>query len=1071
MKRPFSATSRSSTASVSGQAAPPSLLSLAVVRPDDLLALVFHLVNISIEEGPPAGATSSRKRLAGNNQQQAYIIVEFASQSVGEQSFFEADDNSASGAKEPQDPKHRRTPEDPVIPAAALYSGPSWLVYQIPREKLPIPFELGALLQLCLDAPQVVQTQQGNPVAPEQMIIPHAAFNNQDCEYALPSGTAIEAPFRLYLSPGEATTWQHATAPEMTTSDGKPASDATQSHRSVLWHTRLQGAPGLIVDPGGKFGQAMHPHQGILPPTARAVWDADLSRRQLMPPPYYSLEPWQRWQLMQLTTPPASGRPHIGGYTYPEIGIEQLWLSAMGAWLKAHWTIGNENPPKPFGRVPSFAYGHQALEIVQWDHEISMGRDQFVRVVTAGYLMPFAHDAVLVTITQRRFAQVPRGKGQGQTAAFLKTHQFIIVREPIKTYDQARLPFTKVVCKTLMTPNILPDPIGSFGDEALWIKVPDPNDPSNVDGIDFQFHLEATDKDGQTLDFTAPLAFVGESANSDPGILGTVMAAYRGDQRSTVNSFGGAAISFVPARSDGLGDGRLETENIHFSTETDHGTGAQFRPILDTAQVAHPATKRLTGNAQRVTVAWENSFVDSGGNNGDVYLSQSLWFQQQQPTPDSARLAFADSTRAGGLLTPNLSVNGFSRLLGPVSLPSDTTKPSLVDGSFSPKAVLSGLGLKLLGAIDLADIFADVMPGDIAQQMRNLDQPQLGQPPSDIIPVIVGSGDTTRWVWETTSFNSTDIFQAGLNGDNAHFRLETVIVHQDGKDPTFSAKGTLEHFAITLPKGDPNRPQEVPVTIPFKSFTFTAGSGQKLDVSVDMGSLVFGGALSLIQNVLSVIPLDGFVDPPFVDVETDSVTAGYKLAIPTISMGYFTLQNISLDAEVFLPFLSNDEAHLGLDFCTRDKPFMLTVSGLGGGGYCGVTAGLSGIQTLELSLDFGASVALNLGVAAGSVSVVGGVYIQMTKGQSSPNLTAFVRANGELDVLGLITISACLYIGLNYENPSLSGDAELDVSISIAFFSTTVPIKMHREFKGSDPIFLDTYTAADWQDYCEAFAS
>jgi hypothetical protein len=240
-----------------------------------------------------------------------------------------------------------------------------------------------------------------------------------------------------------------------------------------------------------------------------------------------------------------------------------------------------------------------------------------------------------------------------------------------------------------------------------------------------------------------------------------------------------------------------------------------------------------------------------------------------------------------------------------------------------------------------------------------------------------------------------------------------------------------------------------------------------------MGSLAFNGVLALIQNLLAVIPLDGFVDPPYLDVEAEDVRAGYKLAVPTVSMGYFTLQNISLDAEVYFPFLSTDEARLDLDFCTRDKPFLLTVSGLGGGGYFGVQAGFSGIKTLELSLDFGASVALNLGVAAGAVSVVGGLYLQLANANTStqPNFTAFVRANGELDVLGLITISACLYLGLNYANHILSGDAELDVSISIAFFSTTVPIHMHREFKGSDPTFLDTYSAGDWQAYCEAFAS
>jgi hypothetical protein len=80
-------------------------------------------------------------------------------------------------------------------------------------------------------------------------------------------------------------------------------------------------------------------------------------------------------------------------------------------------------------------------------------------------------------------------------------------------------------------------------------------------------------------------------------------------------------------------------------------------------------------------------------------------------------------------------------------------------------------------------------------------------------------------------------------------------------------------------------------------------------------------------------------------------------------------------------------------------------------------------------------------------------------------------------VLGLITVSVELYVGLGFESDKakphgghLYGTASLKVKIKIAFFSTSVSVSIEREFAGSDPTFIQTVSADDWAEYCGAFA-
>jgi hypothetical protein len=171
---------------------------------------------------------------------------------------------------------------------------------------------------------------------------------------------------------------------------------------------------------------------------------------------------------------------------------------------------------------------------------------------------------------------------------------------------------------------------------------------------------------------------------------------------------------------------------------------------------------------------------------------------------------------------------------------------------------------------------------------------------------------------------------------------------------------------------------------------------------------------------------------------------------------------------------------MGFNFCRRENPFMLTISCFGGGGYFMMVTTLKGLQSIEAAFEFGAAMSLNVGVASGGVSAMGGFYYKMelVEGEEQTTLTGYLRLNGHLSILGLISLSLEFYlafIAVIYQGKvqKLEGVATLKVKVEVLFFSKTVSVSVRRELKGADadPKFIEMIDQDDWQEYCLAFAS
>jgi hypothetical protein len=232
--------------------------------------------------------------------------------------------------------------------------------------------------------------------------------------------------------------------------------------------------------------------------------------------------------------------------------------------------------------------------------------------------------------------------------------------------------------------------------------------------------------------------------------------------------------------------------------------------------------------------------------------------------------------------------------------------------------------------------------------------------------------------------------------------------------------------------------------------------------------------LEFVNTLRDILPADGLSDPPAVSVSTAGISAGYSLAVPSVGVGIFSLQNLSLAVLLSIPF-TDKPAGLQIGISERHHPFLVSVSLFGGGGFFALGVSARGVESVEAAIEFGGSIALNLGIASGGVEVMAGIYFGLTG--DATTLTGYLRCGGYLEVLGLISISVEFYLGFTYRDKGggrseVWGQASVTVCVKVAFFSKSVRLSVERRFAGAsgDPTFDDCVDPEDWEQYALAFA-
>jgi hypothetical protein len=864
-----------------------------------------------------------------------------------------------------------------------------------------------------------------------------------------PIETAIEAPYRLLLSPHAGAAWAHAT-------------DVVKgaSGRVELWHTRLgvRAADGSI-DEDDEDDR-----------TVRAVWSPDY--RVDNPPAHYGatqtaggdnpfrmpLDARDRHEIVPLTSDFT-----IPNYRPKPVAVQRLMLSSLGAWMNMR---GAWEPP----RDPKQYHGSGLqLEVEEWRHRGTMGRDHYVRVVYKGYLFPFGHRASLIKVTERKFRPVGEGPQQGQIAAYLFQRMYLVVREPERNYSgvdfvneegehyEYASPFKRVRLTTLVTPDLdKPEDsdIDGRAQQAFW---------PCVGTRPFQFHMVAWDAEGRSSELTAPLVFVGAAfAHDEQGVLDAVKADYvKTDTGRARRDMAGQKVAFTEPAAGKPGGTALETLSVTFGAEipladTEPKT-PRFYPTVTAAKVKIPAVQAMAGTDDAPTITFSPVYLKNGF--GGTANKAELWAQLDEMSP--LRLG---ADKAGGIATPNMDIAGLSRSSGTVGGSANPGPAGLADfatGKFDPKEFFGAAGAKILGGIGLADIIEAVGSGGDGTKVPKLTTKVL-YPGDDESKLPDGIKAELDWRPDLQD-DPTHIFKPA---DKQGLWLNAQVTSRlaaggQPQPPEYTIHGELNNFKIDL---------IAPVTsfliIDFEKFTLDAKTGTKTAIVPSIRGIEFAGPLAFVNELREVLKGYGFD----IDLSGGGVTASYTLPIPAITAGVMSLENISVSAAITIPF-SGDPVRLRFALCSRENPFLLRVYCFGGGGFVGLSLGIDGVELLEFSFEFGACMSLDIGVASGGVYAMAGIYIRMENEAAS--LTGYLRMGGSLSILAIITLSLEFYMGLTYETAGnkVWGEARLTIEIEILFFSTSVELSVRREFADPEiPKFADMMTAGEWQQYCEAFA-
>jgi len=1136
--------------------------SIPVIRPDDMLALIFEFINLK----PVITAEKNAVLEPVSKSRHSYINVFFPQQSIAEQAIPEGELDNANL---------------PWIVKSRI-SGLSRLSFVVPSEDT-IPLNLDSLLEKCeaydlsvnyaarppenqqsipyeLDFDFVKKAGLRSPVSVKKFnmgdiqtserinkmlgrlrsdLVKNKNYDtvtiNQDYKKVFegidkdllnnlrpvgsPHYTKIEAPYRLIISPNRYAQWKYFAKPNQEI--------MSISGRIALWHTQLTTKSkinGVEIDEGQKEYLK----------TIRAI---DFKKGKN--PFITSLNEGDRCEIVQLTSNFELKDDTEGQYQLEPVEARQLMLTPLGASLDF------------FGK---WDYCGTKFSLINWVHNATMARDHYVKVVRKGVLYPLGHKAVYIKITERKFHPEKPGN-----TAYLRQREFIVVIEPEKFHrnddslsaQKYQFPFNSTQITSLVTPNLDPNkspvPCQSDNTNNVNTKTTTPcgsnnhNDTSQEDGRKvfwpkagnkkFLFNVVGEDLNGKTSEWSMPLIFVDNTCIDDVNIYKGMYDSQTIEEEE-IKMHGQTVTYAEPLDNDNTA---LETEKLTFdavveelaafsftypfklhSTETtsknseainmnvngifqpslvsqNNFSGIHIAPpveekpqlckdklpfsaVIKKAKIVLPAIKYLLGNEQSAEFEYAEIYKKNGPKNQNDENEMDKFFEAAGGGIDLSFSGKGD--KAGGLIKPDMSIKGLTReatgFIGGAAALQDKNV-------FSPKDFFgdSYSGPKLFGIFNLFEILEDFKldeaPKFITETLTNSDEkkikldwnPKLKSYPSlssNPTPAIFEPVDEKMEVAvEMTAKSRTNDNQNPNSTIGMYCKIKQFNINIIGTDDL--------HF----------------LTLKFDKIEFKSTSGKKPEVDVMFNDIQFAGPLSFVNTLTDIIPFDGFSDPPNIDVTENGISAGFSLEVPAITVGVFSLQNITVGANFTVPFI-NDPLTVRFFFCERHQPFLLTVYVFGGGGFFTMTVTLEGFYMLEAGFEFGLCLAMNFGVAKGSVKAMGGVYFSIAKetidgkDMQLVTLIGYFHIAGQVRVIGMINASILLALDLIYESQGnkLTGEASVKIEVEVLFFSATVEVKCKKQFAGakSDPVFtqiMDKYTDEDgehdpWREYCEAFA-
>ena len=577
--------------------------------------------------------------------------------------------------------------------------------------------------------------------------------------------------------------------------------------------------------------------------------------------------------------------------------------------------------------------------IASYVHEIELGRDVHVEVVTHGHLSS-GHPATLVEVTNREWIAgpapiTPDGRPQ-RSSAGLDVSRMILVDDPVLSVEalaaaygslDRRMPFRRLRMLTTRAAGLVDIPdAGSF-----WVR--------HRDGP-LDFAMEGTDWAGGTATFALPLIFIPAGAFDVDQFISILDPTDDALHRAAL---AGATVTLADTRDRPDAAAAVTVDSAKFSLmPIDAGlfgavTSAPVLPFVASVGVVLDAVTQFTGTRTTMDATWHDTYADVGLDAHANPLGAYL----QLPTAPVVALSMK-TDRVGGLARPDMVLGAVTALHGAV--PAGFEQGTAPDQA----TVLAGFaGAKILGVISLTDVIG--LDGLAPPVLHTISTPEQVE---------------VRYHWQAPIRDD----QATLlkpDGDGASITLDAVTTRRVGDgQTTASVEGLVSNVALDFVGI---------VRLHFDSLRFRADPGRKAAIVPSGMRLDFANELAFLNDLREALQSVGLADGASVDVTTSRITAGFSAALPTLSCGVFTVTNLSVSALLTIPF---DESPVAfrLALAERYAPFGLSYSMFTGGGFFALELDSGGIKRIEAALEFGGSLSLDLVVARGSVYVMAGIY-------------------------------------------------------------------------------------------------
>lgn len=691
----------------------------------------------------------------------------------------------------------------------------------------------------------------------------------------------------------------------------------------------------------------------------------------------------------------------------------------------------------------------------EFDGTSVLGRDIAARAVTTGHLAT-GHRAMVVQTTERRIEErtvrTARNDARLPVAVLCPTAHLVVLDRDVDVdagfgadHDARRsMPFARLT--TAATTYAFD--MASFRSDAV--------SPLTAHGAPLMLYFTALDRGGDPVAFSLATWFI-------PATLPPAATAEM--SRAGIDVSMAAQPVVVHAAEADADAARFEVSALHFAFARGAGS-APIIPYVDRLRVEVESVAALVGARQLVEATFTTAFQKSGlgaANPAGAVLDLAEPLRPELP----ARMA-------GGLGVPRQAVDVLTTKLGAVA--------KEVAGSLTPTTdeILAGLkggaGLpKLFGTIELVDLLGDA---EFVNDAGKVTVPGFTHRVEDGADVIdytltarvkpapsVEVDEDEREKLDAGLFVASRVPSVLVKKTSKLTLQSTLTRPRDGGRATSRSHGTVTDLALTI--------ADI-VTVGFSSITFTSIDGGAPDVSIGTPSVQFGGALEFVADLAHSLSELGTGSGVQIVPTTSDVTVRLAVTLADIEVAVLRFTDLRVSAAICIPFLGGPVS-FRFEVASRKRPFLVTVSMFGGGGWFALEVDPQGIELLELGIEFGGSLAVNVFVARGSVTAMGGIHMSAVR-DGPLAFEVYFRVSGYLSVLGIVTVYAEFVLALGYRKEggktSFSGRAMVTLGIEVLFFSQSVSFEFSHEIFGSaaDPGFAECFEIDDWREYLAAFA-